>query len=198
MTRLFKKYKKEVVPALQKEFGEKNPLAIPKVTKIIVNIGVGSLSKDKKGLEKAADYLAALTGQKPSIRTAKKAISDFGTREGSPIGLMVTLRRKRMYQFLDKLFSIVLPRVRDFQGVSRSSFDRRGNYTLGLKEQIIFPEVDYDKIDKVRGLEITIVTNTKEDRKAARLLELIGMPFVKAQGKPGSRLTLTTKGRKSG
>lgn len=183
MTRLLEKYKKEVVPVLQKEFDKKNPLAVPKITKVVVNIGVGSLSKDKKGLEKATNYLAALTGQKPSIRTAKKAIADFGIRKGSPIGLMVTLRRKNMYQFLDKLFSIVFPRVRDFQGVSRDSFDGKGNYTFGLKEQIIFPEVDYDKIDKVRGLEITMVTNTKEDKKAERLLELLGMPFAKAQGK---------------
>lgn len=184
MTRLFEKYKKEIAPVLQKEFGKKNPLAVPEISKVTVNIGVGSLNKDTKGLEKAADYLAVLTGQKPSIRTARKAVADFGIRKGSPVGLTVTLRRKRMYQFLDKLFSIVLPRVRDFQGVSRKSFDGRGNYTLGLKEQIIFPEVDYDKIDKVRGLEVTIVTNTNDDKKAARLLELMGMPFAKAQGKP--------------
>ena len=179
ITRLFEKYKKEIALVLQKEFGEKNPLAVPKITKVTVNIGVGNLSKDKKGLEKAINYLTALTGQKPSIRTARKAIADFGVRKGSPIGLTVTLRRKRMYQFLDKLFSIVLPRVRDFQGVSRKSFDGRGNYTFGLKEQIIFPEVDYDKIDKVRGLEITIVINTDDNKKAARLLELMGMPFQK-------------------
>lgn len=183
MNRLEEKYKKEVIPILQKEFKISNPLAVPRIVRVVVNVGVGQISSDKQALEKAEDTLAVITGQKPLKRGAKKAVADFKVRKGDIVGLKVTLRKKRMYQFLDKLFAIVLPRVRDFSGVKRDAFDRQGNYTLGLKEQIIFPEVDYDKIDKVRGLEITIVTSTKDKKQALRLLELLGMPFEKLKVK---------------
>jgi len=179
MNRLKKKYQTEIAPVFKKEFAIVNQMALPKIKKVVINVGVGQISSDKTALKKAADALAKLTGQKPSKRRAKKAISDFQIREGQVVGLKVTLRKKRMYHFLDKLFTIVLPRMRDFSGVSRQSFDHYANYTLGLSDQLIFPEVDYDKIDRVRGLEITIVTTTKEKKKALRLLELLGMPFTK-------------------
>lgn len=183
MNRLEEKYKKEIIPILQKEFKISNLLAVPRIVKVVVNVGVGQIASDKQALEKAEDTLAVITGQKPLKRGAKKAVADFKIKKGDIVGLKVTLRKKRMYQFLDKLFTIVLPRVRDFSGVKRDAFDRQGNYTLGLKEQIIFPEVDYDKIDKVRGLEITIVTSTKDKKQALRLLELLGMPFEKLKVK---------------
>jgi len=179
MNRLQEKYQKQIFPILKKEFKISNSLAVPKIIKAVINIGVGDIAQDKPALEKAKESLKAITGQKPLVRPAKKAIADFKTREGNTIGFKVTLRKKRMYQFLDKLFCLVLPQVRDFQGVKRKAFDGQANYTLGLKEQIIFPEIDYDKIDKVRGMEISIVTNTKDKKMALRLLELLGMPFEK-------------------
>ena len=179
MNHLEEKYQKEIAPVLKKEFKIKNSLAVPRVLRVVVNVGIGEITHDKQAIDKAVNSLTSITGQKPLICPAKKAIADFKTRAGDPIGLKVTLRRKRMYQFLDKLFSIVLPLVRDFQGVKVEAFDQQANYTLGMREQIIFPEADYDKIDKVRGLEITIVTSTKDKLKALRLLELMGMPFEK-------------------
>ena len=179
MIRLQEKYQKKVVPVLAKEFKLKNDLAVAKVEKVVINVGIGEITHDKAALEKAIDSLAVITGQRPLICQAKKAIADFKVREGNAIGLKVTLRRRKMYQFLDKLFSLVLPLVRDFQGVKKTSFDNQANYTLGLQEQVIFPEIDYDKIDKVRGMEISIVTSTKDKKQALRLLELMGMPFEK-------------------
>jgi len=179
MSRLQKKYQKNISSILKKEFKISNSLAVPRVLKVIINVGVGEIAHDKRALKKAKETLEAITGQKALVCCAKKAIADFKLKEGSPVGLKVTLRRRRMYQFLDKLFCLALPQVRDFQGVKREAFDQQANYTLGLKEQIIFPEVDYDKIDKVRGLEITIVTSTKDKKQALRLLELMGMPFEK-------------------
>ncbi|PIS08740.1 50S ribosomal protein L5 [Candidatus Beckwithbacteria bacterium CG10_big_fil_rev_8_21_14_0_10_34_10] len=179
MNRLQKKYQDKVIPIFQKEMGIKNPLAVPRVEKVVFNVGIGDISLDKGALVKAKDALKAITGQKALVCPAKKAIADYKTRKGVPVGLKVTLRKKRMYQFMDKLFSVVLPRVRDFQGVKRSAFDKQANYTLGLKEQIIFPEVDYDKIDRVRGMEISFLISTKDKKKALRLLELLGMPFEK-------------------
>ena len=179
MNRLQEKYQQSIINTLQKEFNIKNKFAIPKLVKIVVNVGVGEITHEKQSLDKAKVALAIMTGQQPTLRLAKKAIAEFKTRQGDVVGLAVVLRGKRMYQFLDKLISLVLPRVRDFNGIKRDAFDGRGNYTLGLTEQIIFPEVDYDKIDKVRGLEITIVTTAKDKQKALRLLELFGMPFKK-------------------
>ncbi len=179
MNHLQEKYNQTVVKTLQKEFGFTNTLAVPKLIKVVVNVGIGEISHDKQATEKARAVLAAMTGQQPSARMAKKAIAEFKTRQGDVVGLTVVLRGKRMYEFVDKLLNIVLPRERDFSGVKRDAFDGRGNYTLGLREQIIFPEVDYDKIDKVRGLEITIVTSASDKKQALRLLELLGMPFTK-------------------
>jgi len=181
MSRLLKKYQKEIVPALKKKLKKDNSLAVPKVTKVIINVGIGDIAKDKTAREKAIKTLADMTGQTPQIRPAKKAIAEFKIRQGDPVGLKVTLRGKRAYHFLDKLFSLVLPKVRDFQGVSREAFDGSGNYTLGLSEQVIFPEVDYDTIDRVRGLEITLVTDTQDDQEALVLLEALGMPFAKKE-----------------
>lgn len=179
MNRLLKKYREEVIPSLKEKLREKNALAVPRLVKVIVNMGIGDVAKDKAQREKAINTLAAITGQIPQVRPAKKAIADFKTRRGDPIGLKVTLRGKRAYDFLDRLISLVLPRVRDFQGVSREAFDGHGNYTLGLTEQVIFPEVDYDKIDRIRGLEISLVTSAKNDEEALLLLSALGMPFEK-------------------
>lgn len=181
MNRLQEKYQQKIVPVLQKEFKISNPLAVPRLVKVVVNIGVGEIAREKQALEKAQQTLAMITGQKPLRRGARIAVADFKIREGDVVGLKVVLRQKKMYQFLDKLFTIVLPRVRDFSGVKRGAFDKQGNYTLGLKEQTIFPEVDYDKIDKVRGLEISFITSTKDKKQALRLLELLGMPFEKVE-----------------
>lgn len=175
---LKQKYQKEIAPKLAKEFGLDNLLAVPKFKKVVVNIGIGEGAQDKNLLNSAAEDLAAITGQRPKICRAKKAIADFKIQKGDSIGLMVTLRGKRMYDFLEKLFKIILPRLRDFHGLSLKGFDGQGNYTLGLPEQTVFPEVDYGKITKVRGLEITIVT-TGDDKKSQRLLEELGMPFEK-------------------
>lgn len=176
---LKKKYQAEIIPKLAKEFGLKNHLAVPKVKKVVINLGIGEGASDKGIIEKVALNLAVLTGQKAKIAKARASIAGFKLREGAPIGLVATLRGERMYDFLEKLFKIVLPRLRDFQGLPIKSFDGRGNYNLGITEYTVFPEIDYSKVDKARGLEITIVTNAGEDQKAKRLLELLGMPFEK-------------------
>ena len=179
MARLQDYYQKEVVTRLMKEGDYKNPMEVPRVTKIVVNMGVGEAITNAKALEAAAADMTTITGQKPFIRRAKKSISNFKLREGMPIGVAVTLRRHRMYEFLDRLTSVAFPRVRDFRGISPKAFDGRGNYTIGLKEQIIFPEIDYDKIDKIRGMNVTIVTSADTDEEALRLLSLMKMPFRK-------------------
>lgn len=178
MARLKKKYLEEVVPAMMKEFGYKNPFQVPRLEKVTLNAGLGEAIQNIKALDAAAAELAAVTGQKPVITRAKKAIANFKLREGVPIGCMVTLRRERMYEFLDRLIHVALPRVRDFKGVSDRSFDRRGNYSLGLREQIIFPEIQVDKVDKARGLTVSIVTTAKTDQEGKALLKYLGMPFV--------------------
>ena len=177
--RLEKKYREEVVPELVKEFGYSTVMMAPKIDKIVVNMGVGDATSNSKVLDDAVNDLTILSGQKPIITKAKKSIANFKLREGQAIGCKVTLRGERMYQFLDKLISIALPRVRDFRGISRNSFDGHGNYTLGVKEQLIFPEIDYDKVNKIRGMDIVIVTTAKSDKEAAALLEKLGMPFRK-------------------
>jgi large subunit ribosomal protein L5 len=173
------RYLKEITPALMKALGMKNVMEIPRVKKVVVNIGLGEAMDNPKALDAAVIDLTAITGQKPVITKARKSIANFKLREGRAIGTAVTLRGERMWSFLDRLMNIVLPRVRDFRGVSAESFDGRGNYTLGLREQIIFPEIEYDKVDKVRGLEITIVTSAQTDDQAAALLAMLGMPFRK-------------------
>lgn len=175
--RLKKVYKDEVIPLLGKEFEYSNPMQIPKVAKVILNMGLGEAIQNVKVLESAQAELTAVSGQKPVITKAKRSIANFKLREGMPIGCMVTLRGERMYHFLDKLFNIALPRVRDFRGVSPKAFDGRGNYSMGITEQIIFPEIDYDKIDKIKGLNITIVTTAKSDEEGRVLLKSLGMPF---------------------
>ena len=179
MSRLRELYKTETVPALTKQFGYSNIMAVPKLVKINVNMGLGEAISNAKLLDVAADELAAITGQKPVITKAKKSIAAFKLRQGMPIGVTVTLRGDRMYEFLDRLISIALPRVRDFRGIPSKAFDGRGNYTLGLKDQLIFPEIDYGKVDKARGMNITVVTNAKSDNEAFELLKALGMPFIK-------------------
>jgi large subunit ribosomal protein L5 len=180
-TRLADVYKKDIVPSLKTKFGYKSIMQVPKLDKIVVNMGVGAAVSDAKLLEEAVKELETITGQKASIRKAKKAISNFKLREGLPIGAMVTLRRERMYEFLDRLINIALPRVRDFRGLSDKSFDGRGNYTLGVKEQIIFPEINVDKITKVLGMDITFVTTALSDNEAYELLQAFGVPFRKKE-----------------
>ncbi len=175
--RLKEKFEKEVAPALMKEFDLKNPMAVPRVHKIVINMGVGEATQNAKILDPAANELAQIAGQKPVVTRAKKSIAAFKVREGMPIGAMVTLRGERMYEFLDRLVNIALPRVRDFRGVSTKSFDGRGNYTLGLKDQLIFPEIDYAKVDKLKGMNVTIVTTAESDDQARALLRHLGMPF---------------------
>jgi large subunit ribosomal protein L5 len=170
-------YRDECVPQMMQEFRYKSPMQVPRLKKVVVNIGLGEAIQNIKLLESASAELTAVTGQKPVVTRAKKSIAAFKLREGMPIGCMVTLRRSRMYYFLDKLMNVVLPRVRDFRGVSEKAFDGRGNYTLGIKEQIIFPEIEYDKIDKVRGMNITIVTSAPTDEEGKFLLKLLGLPF---------------------
>ena len=172
-------YRTECVPQMMQEFRYKSPMQVPRLKKVVVNIGLGEAIQNIKLLESASAELTAVTGQKPVVTRAKKSIAAFKLREGMPIGCMVTLRRDRMYYFLDKLMNVVLPRVRDFRGVSEKAFDGRGNYTLGIKEQIIFPEIDYDQIDKVRGMNITIVTSAPTDEEGKFLLKLLGLPFRK-------------------
>lgn len=179
--RLYEKYKKEIVPQLMKTFSYKNPNQAPKIEKIVVNMGVGEAVQEPKIIEEAAKDLEMITGQKPSIRSAKIAVSNFKLRKGMKIGAMVTLRRARMYEFLDRLINIAIPRVRDFRGVSDKSFDGRGNYSLGIKEQIIFPEINVDKVNRIFGMDITIVTTAKTDAEAYELLKLFGMPFRKKE-----------------
>jgi large subunit ribosomal protein L5 len=177
MTRLKEKYQKEVIPALKKEFGYKNVMAVPKIEKVVVNMGLGEATSNAKIVDTGADELGRITGQRPVTRRAKKSIAAFKVRKGMPIGTMVTLRGDRMWEFLDRLMSIALPRVRDFKGVSPRGFDGRGNYTLGLRDQIIFPEIDYMKVDKARGMNVSVVTTAKTDQEARKLLQFIGMPF---------------------
>ncbi|MEK4750068.1 50S ribosomal protein L5 [Niallia sp. FSL W8-0951] len=179
MNRLKEKFVKETTPALMSKFNYKSVMEVPKLEKIVVNMGVGDAVANAKALDVAVEELAQITGQKPVITRAKKSIAGFRLREGMPIGAKVTLRGERMYQFLDKLVSVSLPRVRDFRGVSKKSFDGRGNYTLGVKEQLIFPEIDYDKVNKVRGMDIVIVTTANTDEEARELLTQFGMPFQK-------------------
>jgi large subunit ribosomal protein L5 len=181
--RLFDLYKKEIAPELLKKFNYKSIMQVPRINKIVVNMGVGDAVADSKVLDEAVKDLEAVTGQKPSIRKAKKAISNFKLREGVNIGAMVTLRREKMYEFLDRLVNIALPRVRDFRGLSDKSFDGRGNYTLGVKEQIIFPEINVDKITKVLGMDVTIVTTAKTDNEAYELLQAFGVPFRRKEMK---------------
>ena len=180
--RLRDKYRGEVIPALQKEFGYKNVMAVPKVTKVVVNMGLGEATQNAKVIDTGAEELGKITGQKAAVRTAKKSIAQFKVRQGQPIGAMVTLRGNRMYEFLDRLVSIALPRVRDFRGVSPKGFDGRGNYTLGLKDQLIFLEIDYLKVDKSRGMNVSVVTTAKTDEEARKLLQLMGMPFRQNAG----------------
>lgn len=175
--RLKERYQKEIAPAIAKEFSIANPMAIPRVEKIVINMGMGEAIANSKILDTAADELRAVTGQKPVITKAKKSIASFKLRQGMPIGVMVTLRGDRMYEFLDRLVSIALPRVRDFRGVSPKAFDGRGNYTIGVREQLIFPEVDFNKVDKLRGMNISIVTTARNDEQARALLKGLGMPF---------------------
>ena len=177
MSRLQEYYKSTVQPKLAKDLGLKNPMQVPKITKITVNMGVGEAVADRKIVDAAAADLAKITGQKPLITKAKKAIASFKLREGLPIGAKVTLRGERMYEFLDRLMSIALPRVRDFRGVSPKGFDGRGNFTLGLRDQLLFPEIDYMKVDKARGMNVSVVTTAKTDEEARKLLQLLGMPF---------------------
>jgi large subunit ribosomal protein L5 len=178
-SRLKEKYRQEIVPALQKEFNYKNLMQVPGVNKVVVNIGMGEVIQNAKAMDAAVADLAAITGQRPVITRAKRSVAAFKLREGMQIGCMVTLRGDRMYQFLDKLLNVALPRLRDFQGVSSDAFDGRGNYTLGLREQLVFPEIDYDKVDKVRGMEVSVVTTARTDQEGRRLLALMGMPFKK-------------------
>jgi large subunit ribosomal protein L5 len=177
MSRLKERYEKEVIPALKKEFGYSNLMAIPKVEKIVVNMGLGEATQNAKIVDTGAEEIGKITGQKPVITRAKKSIAQFKVRQGMPIGTMVTLRGERMWNFLDRLISVALPRVRDFRGVSQRGFDGRGNYTLGLKDQLLFPEIDYMKVDKARGMNISVVTTARTDEESRKLLQLLGMPF---------------------
>jgi large subunit ribosomal protein L5 len=177
MSRLRDRYEKEVAPALKKEFGYRNVMAIPKIEKIVVNMGLGEATQNAKIVDVGADEVARVTGQKPVVTRAKKSIAQFKVRKGMPIGAMVTLRGERMWEFLDRLIAVALPRVRDFRGVSPRGFDGRGNYTLGLKDQLLFPEIDYMKVDKARGMNISVITTAKSDQESRKLLQLLGMPF---------------------
>jgi large subunit ribosomal protein L5 len=177
MSRLKDKYAKEVVPALTKEFGYQNVMAIPRLEKIVVNMGLGEATSNAKIVDTGAEELGKITGQKAVIRRATKSIAQFKLRQGMPVGASVTLRGERMYEFLDRLISVALPRVRDFRGVSPKGFDGRGNFTMGLRDQLLFPEIDYMKVDKARGMNVSVVTTAKTDEEARKLLQLMGMPF---------------------
>jgi large subunit ribosomal protein L5 len=177
MARLKDRYREEVAPALKERFGIENPMRIPRLEKIVVNMGVGEASQNSRAMDGAMEDLAKITGQKPQLRRARKSIAGFKIREGMPVGARVTLRGERMWEFLDRLVSVALPRVRDFRGISPRSFDGRGNYALGLREQLIFPEISYDSIDATRGLDVAVVTTTESDEEARELLRLLGMPF---------------------
>lgn len=178
-SRLKESYKSDVVPALMEKFKYKSIMQVPKIEKVILNMGIGDAREDKKALENAVEEMMIIAGQRPVITKAKKSVSNFKIREGMPVGCKVTLRGERMYNFLDKFMNVALPRVRDFRGVSNKSFDGRGNYALGIKEQLIFPEIDYDKVDKIRGMDIIITTTANTDEEAKELLKLMGMPFSK-------------------
>jgi large subunit ribosomal protein L5 len=177
MTRLRERYRKDVVPALVKEFGYRNIMAVPKIEKVVVNMGLGEATQNAKIMDVAHDELARITGQRPVTTRAKKSIAAFKVRQGMPVGSRVTLRGERMYEFLDRLISVALPRVRDFKGVPPKGFDGRGNYTLGLRDQLIFPEIDYMRVDKARGMNVSVITTARTDEEARRLLQLIGVPF---------------------
>lgn len=180
MPRLREKYKKDIIPALNSKFNYKNVMQIPKLEKIVINIGLGEVRENPKAVESATRDLATITGQKPIVTKAKKSVAAFKLREGMDNGCKVTLRGPKMYEFLDRLFNLALPRVRDFRGISPNSFDGRGNFSLGVKEQLIFPEIDYDKVDKIRGMDITFVTTAKSDEEAKELLTQFGMPFAQS------------------
>ena len=180
MARLKEFYKNQVAPALMQKFGYKSTMQIPKLDKIVINIGMGDARENPKAIESAVNDLAQITGQKPIVTKARKSVANFKLREGMNIGCKVTLRSDRMYEFLDRFFNVALPRVRDFRGISANSFDGRGNYSVGIKEQLIFPEIDYDKIDKIRGMDIIMVTTAKTDEEARELLKLMGAPFASA------------------
>ena len=186
--RLKTRYNDEIRPALIERFGYTTPMRAPRITKITVNMGVGDAKQDSKVLDAASEQLATITGQKPNVRRARKSIAQFKVREGMPVGLAVTLRGERQYEFLDRMLSIAIPRIRDFRGLNPRAFDGRGNYSLGVREQIIFPEVDYDEIDQVRGLDITITTTAASDDESFALLEALGMPFAK-EGRPQAATT---------
>jgi len=177
MSRLKDRYKSDVIPALKKEFGYANVMAVPKIQKVVVNMGLGEATSNVKIIDTGADELGRITGQKPVTRRSKKSIAQFKVRKGQPVGTMVTLRGARMWEFLDRLMNIALPRVRDFKGVSPKGFDGRGNYTLGLRDQLLFPEIDYMKVDKARGMNVSVVTTAKTDEEARKLLQFMGMPF---------------------
>ena len=177
MSRLKERYEKEVIPALKKEFGYGNVMAIPRIKKVVVNMGLGEATQNAKIVDVGVDEISRITGQKPVTTKAKKSIAQFKVRQGMPIGVMVTLRGERMWDFVDRLIAVALPRVRDFRGVSGKGFDGRGNYTLGLKDQLLFPEIDYMKVDKARGMNISFVTTAKTDEESRKLLQLLGMPF---------------------
>ena len=185
LPRLRKQFDEVAVPAMTEQFGYTNLMQVPKVQKVVINIGMGEAVGNAKALDNAVGDLQIITGQKPVVTRAKRSIAQFKIRQGMPIGVMVTLRGARMYEFIDRLFNIALPRVRDFRGLSPDAFDGHGNYTLGLKEQLIFPEIEYDKIDRVRGMEISFVTSARNDAEGRRLLEMLGMPYTRPQGQAG-------------
>jgi large subunit ribosomal protein L5 len=184
--RLKTRYKDEILPALTERFGYSTPMRVPRITKVTVNMGVGDAKQDSKMLDAASEQLATITGQRPNVRRARKSIAQFKVREGMPVGVAVTLRGNRSYEFLDRLMSVAIPRIRDFRGLNPRSFDGRGNYSMGVREQIIFPEVDYDEIDQVRGLDITITTTAPNDEEAFALLEAFGMPFSREGRAPAA------------
>ena len=178
--RMKQRYRDEIVPTLMREFGYANAMQVPRVEKVVVNIGLGEATQNAKALDAASEDVSTITGQKPVITRAKRSIANFKIREGNPIGLMVTVRGDRMWEFLDRLLNAALPRIRDFRGVSPKAFDGRGNFSLGIREQLIFPEIEYDKVDRVRGLQVNIITTARSDEEGARLLELLGMPFSRS------------------
>ncbi|KAA0446067.1 MAG: 50S ribosomal protein L5 [Candidatus Thioglobus sp.] len=181
MSRLQQQYKQEILPALQKELGEKNPMAIPKIEKVVINMGLGSALGDKKVLQNALEEMSLIAGQKPMTCMARKSVASFKLREGNAIGCKVTLRKEKMYEFLDRLVNIAIPRIRDFRGLNAKSFDGRGNYNMGLTEQIVFPEIDFEKVTKVRGMDIAITTNAKNNEDAMKLLAMFNFPFKSEQ-----------------
>ena len=188
--RLQTRYREEILPALTERFGYSTPMRVPRIEKVTVNMGVGDAKQDSKVLDAAVEQLATITGQRPNVRRARKSIAQFKVREGMPVGVAVTLRGARSYEFLDRLMSVAIPRIRDFRGLNPRSFDGRGNYSMGVREQIIFPEVDYDEVDQVRGLDITITTTAQSDDEAFALLEAFGMPFAR-EGRPGAAASQT-------